>query len=193
MTSGHVGDLLESALWASLECSHDSDFLNSHLVVVLVGQGTVFVSPGSDRSGSAIEDEPLVLVSWLVELESESVLLMANVLLHDDRPLGSHLRSNLESLSVIKWLLRSHCTVLVNSPFHVGWTVVAGVEADMGSPVCSVGVHAVSGIVLDVLGRTIVPSDLVLVETSVLSDHSVSTVSHSMSAVNTDGMSLFSI
>jgi hypothetical protein len=189
VSSLNVSNLLVCRLSSTLVWSHDNDAFSLHEVIQLVRKSVVFLHERSNGSGSSVEGEPLVVVSWLVVLESESVLVMTNVLFHDDRSLGTHLGSDLESLSVFIWLFSSDGTVLVDSISQVFVVRVAVVETHVDSPCLAVRVEASSGIVLEVLGRSIVPSDLVVIATRVLLDNSVSSVSQSMTCSGTDGVS----
>ena len=48
------------------------------------------VGKGSDSLGSPVEDKPLSSVSWVVVLDSESVLLGTNVLMPEEGSVRSH-------------------------------------------------------------------------------------------------------
>jgi len=72
-------DLLElfSSVW-----SGNSSVVEVVPVVttVLDGDNEVSVGPGSDGSGSPVEDPPLFVVVWVVVLDSQSVLARSDVL-----------------------------------------------------------------------------------------------------------------
>lgn len=59
----------------------------------------------SDGSGSPVEDEPLLEVTWAVVLDSQSELLGTDGFSIVDSLTSLHSRSDLETLSASKWVL----------------------------------------------------------------------------------------
>ena len=102
----------------------------------MVGDSSLLVGFLSNGSGSAVKDEPLVVISWIVILDSNSVLMTTNVFMNRKSTTTLHSRSQLEPLSVSKWLLWELELLLVDEPSLVE-TVMAVVEDYMS--VVSVG------------------------------------------------------
>lgn len=50
----------------------------------------VSISLGSDRSSSPVEDEPLLVVSWVGVSDSQSVLVSSNVFFPEESSVGRH-------------------------------------------------------------------------------------------------------
>jgi hypothetical protein len=73
---------------------------------LLVGDDLVSVSPGTDCVCSPVEYEPLLVVSWCVVSDSQSVLVTTNVFMPEDSSVMSHLGLELEPDSVIESLFR---------------------------------------------------------------------------------------
>jgi hypothetical protein len=157
----------------SLVNSDDSWVTESHLVSSSVGDNPVFLSSSSDGLGSSVEVEPLSVVPWLVVVDSQSVVVVTNVLMPEQGSVAAHSGSNLESDSVTKDWSVIDSTLLVEPPSLVG-TIVAVPEDDVS--VMSVGVSmdikALSSVVLEVSAAAVVPSDSVLVKTLVWSGSS---------------------
>jgi len=65
--------------------SDDSSSVDVELLTILVGNDEGSSSQGSDGLGSSIEDEPLLLVVWVVPVHSKSVLVATNVLVPEQR------------------------------------------------------------------------------------------------------------
>jgi hypothetical protein len=70
--------------------SHDSGSTFSESLTLLAGDNSVSVSIRSDSSSSFVEDEPLLVVSRVAILDSQSVLMSSNVLLDDESSTLSH-------------------------------------------------------------------------------------------------------
>ena len=109
-------------------------------------------SPGrSDRSGSSVEGPPLLVISWLVTLDSQVVSVTTIVVSDDESSSVSSVGSQLESDSISKWLGSVETSSLVDEPGLVK-TVMAVPEDDVS--VVSVGstmdIEALSSVVLDV-------------------------------------------
>lgn len=51
---------------------------------VLDGDGSVSVSKSSNGSGSPVEDPPLSVITWVVVLDSKSILVSTNMLVPSD-------------------------------------------------------------------------------------------------------------
>lgn len=87
--------------------SHDSvDSVSVPLTVVVVSQGNGKSSVGSasDGSGSPGPDPPLLFVTWVVVLDSESILVSSDVLIVGKSSSGVHLSLDLElTTSWISW------------------------------------------------------------------------------------------
>ena len=152
---------------------------------MLVSNDEASAGPGSDGSGSSVEDEPLSVVLWLVVSDSESVLASTDVLLPVQGSEGAHSGLDLESLAIWKWLLWIGVGSLVDIPGLVQ-TVVAvphdGVsEMSVDS---SMDIEAVLVVELDVLSASVVPNDLLNVLTSVLSDDSHDSSSETLSKLS---------
>ena len=142
------GSLVDFVLpWSDSGGNSDSESVSS-----LVGNDEASAGPGSDGSGSLVEDEPLSVVLWLVVSDSESVLASTDVLLPVQGSEGAHSGLDLESNTIWKWLLWIGVGSLVNIPGLVQ-TVVA-VPHDGVSQVfvdSSVNIEAVLVVELDVL------------------------------------------
>ena len=80
-------DLLSSQSSVWLDVGSNS---NSELVSSLVGDGIVSLGPGSDGVGSGVEEEPLLHVHWIVSLDSESELVVTNVLVPEEGSVRGH-------------------------------------------------------------------------------------------------------
>lgn len=70
--------------------SHDSSNIDSESVTILVGKGSSSVSSSSDSMGSPVENEPLSIIPWSVVSDSESILVVANVLMPEESSVGGH-------------------------------------------------------------------------------------------------------
>lgn len=86
-----------------LPISHDGVSSNSVTLVDLAGESESSDSVLSDRSGSGVEDEPLVVVTWVGSLDDHSELSTSNSSLSDKDSVGAHSGSDLESESVSEW------------------------------------------------------------------------------------------
>jgi hypothetical protein len=84
--------------------SDDGSVVDSESSSVLVGDGLSSITGGSDGFGSGIEHEPLSWVPWLVVVDSQSVLVVTNVLVPEEGSSASHHGSDLESDSVSEWV-----------------------------------------------------------------------------------------
>jgi len=100
------------------------------LSVVLDRDSVSSVASWSDGSGSPVEDEPLSQVSWRVVLDSESVLVVTNMLMPEEGLSTSHSRSDLEELSGLQWISWEVGSLSVEIPSLVE-TIVASVEDKM--------------------------------------------------------------
>ena len=113
-----------------LEVSHNG---NVALVVPVVSieldrHDHLSVGPGSDGSSSSVEDPPLLVVVWVVVLDSQSVLVVTNMLSVEQGSSAGHSGLDLESQTVFEWVSWEVWPLLVNVPGLVK-TVVA-VEED---------------------------------------------------------------
>ena len=81
-----------SLLMVVLEVSDDSGVAVVHPVVStdLDGDDLVSISESSNGLGSPVEDEPLSVVTWVVVLDSESVLMVTNVLVPEEGSVSRH-------------------------------------------------------------------------------------------------------
>lgn len=97
--------------------SHDGGDSDSPSVSILVGQGEFSIRGSSNGSGSVIEDEPLLVVPWHVVSDSQSVLVVTDVLVSEQSSVSAHSGLNLELNSVFEWVaLWNSNTLGVNSP-----------------------------------------------------------------------------
>jgi hypothetical protein len=96
----------------------------------LNGDDLVSVSHSSDGLGSPVEGPPLSVMTWVVVLDSKSVLVVTDVLVPEESSLAWHDGLDLESNTVSKWVSWMVSGFLVNDPGLVG-TVVALVPVDM--------------------------------------------------------------
>lgn len=74
----------------SLECSDDSSNSNSETLSSLVGESEVSLGGSSDRVSSLVKNEPLLIVSWVVVSNSESVLFSSDVFSMEDSSSSWH-------------------------------------------------------------------------------------------------------
>lgn len=93
-----------SLLWLTSVLSNDSGSVNVESLSLLVRDSIVSSSVSSDGSGSSVEYPPLLVVPWLMILDSQSVLMSSNMLMPEEGSVSTHSRSDLESDSVIEWL-----------------------------------------------------------------------------------------
>lgn len=181
------GSSVEGSLLVDLSSpwSDDGGNTNSEFVSVLVGDGVTSVGPGSDGSGSLVEDEPLSVVLWLVVSDSESVLVSSDVLLPVQGSEGAHSRFDLESSVVWKWLSWIGVGSLVDIPGLVQ-TVVAAPHDGVSqvSVDVSVDIKAELVVELDVLSRSVVPNDLLDLFSSVGSDDNSNSSSEALSVLS---------
>lgn len=117
----------------------------------LVGKGKLSVRSSSDGLSSPVEDEPLLLVLWLGVSDSKSVLLLSNVLSHDESSSGLHLGFDLEENSISEWVLVVLDSLSVEVPGLVQ-SIVAVPEDDMSvvGVLATVNIKALSAVVSDV-------------------------------------------
>lgn len=143
-------DVLESFLSV---VSHDGGVTIVTPVVTssLDGDGLVSVREGSDRFGSLVEHEPLLVVVWVSVSDSQSVLMASDMLGDDQGSVGWHGRLDLESKSVSQWVSWEVNTLLVEVPSLV-CTVVASPEDSVSVVVVvtSMDIEAESGNISDV-------------------------------------------
>jgi hypothetical protein len=122
---------------------------------VLNGDDSVSVGSRSDSLSSPVEDPPLSNVVWVVVVDSQSVLVMTNMLMPDDSSFGWHNGLDLESNTIVEWVSWVVDSLSVQEPSLVV-TIVAS-EPD-GVSVVGVGVsmhiEAQSSSVSDVSGVT---------------------------------------
>ena len=170
--------------------SDDSWLPESHLVSSSVGDNPVLLSSSSDGLGSSVEVEPLSVVPWLVVVDSESVVVVSDMLVPEQGSVAAHSGSDLESDSVSENWLVVDGTDLVEPPSLVG-TIVAVPEDDVSvvTVVCTVHIQALSSVVLDVSVVAVDPSDLVLVETLVWSGSSSDSDSEACAELVTNAVS----
>jgi len=71
---------------------------------LLDGDGVVSVGNRSNGSGSPVEDPPLLVVVWVVVLDSKSEVSVTNVLVPDDGSVSAHSGFDLESNSAFEWI-----------------------------------------------------------------------------------------
>jgi len=169
--------------------SDSSGNADSETVSLLVGDGVSSVGPGSNGSGSFVEDEPLSVVLWLVVSDSESVLVGSNVLLPVQGSEGAHSRLDLESSAVWKWLSWVGVGSLVDIPGLVQ-TVVAAPHDGVSqvSVDISVDIKAELVVELDVLSGSVVPNDLLNGLTSVGSDDNSDSSSEALSVLSRENV-----
>lgn len=107
-------DISDVSVWSSivgnslvcltLPLSDNSSSVDDESLSSLVGDGIVSLQVWSDGSSSRVENEPLSLVPWLVIVDSKSVLVSTDVLMPEEGSSRSHSSSELESVSIFKWL-----------------------------------------------------------------------------------------
>jgi hypothetical protein len=74
-----------SSVWSDV-----SSDTNSESVSELVTNAVVSSLPGSNGLSSSIEDEPLIVVIWVVPVDSQSVLAFSNMLSSKDGLVSGH-------------------------------------------------------------------------------------------------------
>lgn len=146
-----------SSVWSDNSSNVDLEALAS-----LVGNSVLSLGEGSDGLSSGIEDPPLLVVVWIVVLDSESILVVSDVLSEVQGSLvGEHSRSDLELNSRSKWLNWVVNSLLVEVPSLVG-SIVAVVPngPSLVMVISTVDIEASSSNISDVLDASSVPSDL---------------------------------
>lgn len=137
--------------------SHDGGDSDSPSVSLLVGQGEFSIRGSSNGSGSVIEDEPLLVVPWHVVSDSQSVLVVTDVLVSEQSSVSAHSGLNLELNSVFEWVaLWNSNTLGVNSPSLSSVVLVPPPGEVVSVSVCEAvwSQHDVAP-VLDVLGSVV--------------------------------------
>jgi len=184
----------DSLVVLALPLSDGSSNTNSELVSSLVGDDEVSSSPSSDGLGSGIEGPPLLVVSWVVVSDSESVLVSSNVLVPEEGSVSDHSSLDLELNTVTKWVWWVLVSNSVNEPTLVG-TVVA-LPPDHVSVVMVVSTMDIEALVVsvsDVSDSTSEHSHLLSVLGSPVSSNSVVSVVLEVVGVNLDGDNLVSV
>ena len=74
----------------SLIDTNDSWLSVSHLESSSVGNDPVLLSSSSDGLGSSVEVEPLSVVPWLMVVDSQSVVIVSNVLMPEQGLSSTH-------------------------------------------------------------------------------------------------------
>jgi len=87
VSSWEEGGLL---VHVSLVDSNNTWLSVSHLVSSSVGDNPSLLGSSSDGLGSSIEVEPLSVVPWLVVLDSESVVVVSDVLMPEEGSSTAH-------------------------------------------------------------------------------------------------------
>jgi hypothetical protein len=108
-------DLLESFF---LPWSNDSGSVDVVSLTKLVSQDVVLSVVSSDSLSSVIKVEPLLLVFWVVVLDSESVLVTTDVFSPGDSSVACHLALELELDAIGKWIRWVFNTDSVHVPAH---------------------------------------------------------------------------
>jgi hypothetical protein len=174
----------------SLVDTNDSWLTNSHLVVSSVGNGVVSSFNWSDGLSSSVHEPPLLIIPWLMVLDSESVVVVTDVLMPEEGSSGGHLRSQLEPNVVTEdWSVVTG-TNLIQSPCLVE-VIVAVPEGNVSVVmiVFTMNIKALSSVVLDVSSASIVPSDSLVDRTIVLLDVGSDSNSPVSSSLVRDGIS----
>jgi len=70
----------------------------------LGGDDLVSVSEGSNSLGSPVESPPLSVVTWVVVLDSQSVLVGSNMLMPEEGSVSAHSSLDLELDTVSEWI-----------------------------------------------------------------------------------------
>lgn len=122
------------------ELSDDSSSVDVELLSILVSNHKVSSVEGSDSLGSSIENEPLVVVVWVVPVHSQSELVSTNMLREEQSLVGLESGSDLESNSRGKWLLWIVVSLSVNIPSLVS-SVMAFVPDQMSVVLISSSVN----------------------------------------------------
>jgi len=113
--------------------------------------GVVSVAGLSDGRGSRVEHEQLLLVAWVHLSHSQDVLVASDVLGDLNSSSGVHLGDDVESLSILHWVVVSPSWGSESLPLLVGSVVaVPGAEVVVESVSLSNNVHALVGVVLEV-------------------------------------------
>jgi len=151
------------------------------MVSVLVRDSLSSVRPGSDGSGSSVEDEPLPVVSGIVVPDSESELVTSDVFfpVESHSPVSSVLDLELDSVS--EWLVWPVDSSSVKIP-SLGSAVVAvpPVGVHMVSVVRSVDHKAEVSVVPDTSSVTSPVADLLVKVASPRSNDTSHTLVHSV-------------
>jgi hypothetical protein len=90
----------DSLISLSFPSSDDCSLSDCISRALLVGDNVVSLSCGSDGSGSLVEDEPLLLVVWLVVSDSKTELATTNALTPENGFEATHLCLDLEGYSI---------------------------------------------------------------------------------------------
>jgi len=149
--SSEPSDLLKTLV--SVVSSNSSVAVVAPVVsIVLNGDDESSVTSSSDSSGSPVKYPPLSNVVWVVVLDSESVLVVTNVLVVSDSSSVSHERFDLEFDSISQWvswevnsssIKEPSLTNLIVAIIPVGKSVVA-VAISLGTETSSTWVSDVS-------------------------------------------------
>lgn len=175
--------------------SDDSSDSDSEALTSLVGESEGSSGRRSDGVGSGIEDPPLLLVLWVMRVDSESVLFSSNIFGNEDRVESVHSGSDLELDLILKWVSWVVETLLVINPTLV-WTIVACPpdNVTLVGIASSVNIEASLSKISDVSSLTIEPSDSHQVVIGLEgSDDSVWTISIPVILASLNGNSLVSV
>jgi hypothetical protein len=105
---------------------------NSEGISHSVGDGKVSTFQASDRSCSAVEHEPLILVLRMVILDSQKVLVCSDVLSSNKSPVACKSRLYLELNAIGNRLSRVLNTLLVDGP---GMSELIATVPEAGPPI----------------------------------------------------------
>ena len=122
-------------------------------------------------------------------LDSESILLSTDMFMVEQSFSSIHSGSDLELLSITKWLLMESMADLIDVPSLVQ-TIMASVIDNMSVPVVvsSMNIKAVATVVADVLSLACIPSDSGVVCTVPWSDCNSNILSEALSLLVCDGI-----
>jgi len=153
--------------------SDNSVHVDSESVSLSSGDGLSSVSGWSDGSGSPVEDPPLLVVPGIGISDSQSVLLVSNVLVPEEGSVGWHQRFDLESSAIWKWLSWVDHSSSVESPALVS-TIVAVPEDDVSvvNITFSMDIEALSTVVSDVSVSSSVEGNMLVDLSNPWSDNS---------------------
>lgn len=125
---------------------------------------SVSVRVGSDGSGSPVKGPPLSVVSWVIVLDSQSVLVRTDVFVPEKSSIRGHSCFDLELDTIPQWISWNVVWFLIKVPSLVSTIMASPVDnPSVIVVVATVNIKAVSGWISEVSYATWVVGDLLVV------------------------------